>query len=335
MVTTSRKKQSKTAVTTDPIAENPEKPDFIDELEVHMRTRFAKQVKDFERAGECQVRVIGMRSPVDSLRQPGLLFNYCLPAKGTQELDPNRFRQWVFKLDLPEVTDIRQLEIHFESLISRLPGIRQTLIALHESLGQITTSTKQDAIAKLLEKHGEPLDDPSGMQFMLSPCYVLTVMYSRFSPRSKATTNGRIEQLIAGWVTDVERLKVTSGPKISRDFFATFDAVKSGCNVYKAGDGMQYVLLLTPNDNGESETFLLDCSVICALPTFDPKSRKEVDEIRWYCRLRTVVKKAVLGTDLSTFLFGVDSSYNPLGEQGKKDAITVVVAESIGSFDFT
>lgn len=333
------KSQTKKATQAAAVQEPAEVRDFIEELDIQMRSHFAKEVQAFESGGHCQMRIIGMRSPVDGIRRPGLLFNYCLPATPSPTNCPTRHPQWVFKIDLPDVADAKSLRKSMATLIPRLPQISETLMMLHESLGQITTTTKAEAFAKLIASHGEPLDDPSGMQFMLSPYSSLESWHVPFERRTNPMTDEPIEQWIADWVTDVERTKARCGPTINKQLFASFKVLDPSRNLYQGAGGEHYVIHPMPGNASDTNSFVLESSVICALPHFDSTRRTDVDDSEWFCKLRRVVSKAELGMNVGLFMFDVNGGHNPLGKHGKKVAAevaaTLAVAESLGDMDFT
>lgn len=306
---------------------------YIKALDAHMRAQFAADVNAFEWAGDCQIRVIGVHAIEGEHWAPGLLFNYRLPGGPAKEDGPHFFRQWAFRMDLPEVTSIDLFAPAMEKVTPRFPKIRQTLIDLHQTLGYIDSPYNEDAFESHIREEFAALTDPLGMQFLLCPVNGAVHQHMRLEQGTPPVTDGAMEDWIAEWCAYAEELKEFGAPKLTRKFLASLRRADADGNWFTSHGGR--MLLISPRlvQIRGGHALVLEMPMKHHLPMFDKQSRFQVTGCQWFSRGRLVVNARMLGMEPGYFMAAINAGTNPLLVQRSGEIELVTAAAGI-EFDF-
>jgi hypothetical protein len=285
---------------------------YVTKLDAHMRAQFATAIQAFEAGGHCQVRVIGLHPFEGELWAPGLLFNYRLPPGPVADDDPHYFRQWAFRLDLPQASSIDLFDSAMTAVLSRLPVIHDTLISLHQTLGYIDLGYKEEAFANHIVADYATLNDATGMQFLLCPFNGATHGHSRLEQGSPPVTAGTIEEWIADWCADAVRMKTNGSPPLTNEFLASLRLADTDGAWFSSHGGQAHFISPSLDQVRGVNVLVMASQVQHHLPLFDQDNRYQMTGHLWFSQGNRVVDAGMLGMEPGLFMTAINLGCNPL-----------------------
>ena len=302
---------------------------YIEALDAHMHAQFASAVGAFEDDGHCQIRVIGLHAYEGESWAPGLLMNCRLPSGPVPDDGPHYYRQWAFRMDLPDVTSIGLFPSDMAMLVPRLPKIRQTLIALHQTLGYIDNLYNEEAFESQIREDYPTLTDDSGLQFLLCPVNDATEDHTRMIP-TDPVTDGGMENWMLDWCVFAQHMKTQGEPVLTREFLASIQLADTDDNWFSAyGKEMRFIRPHLETLPG-GPVLVMEMQTNHYLPIFDMGSRFQERGGMWHRVGRKFADAGTLGMEPGLFMAGVNMGCNPLLVSARRDAEMVAAATGIG-----
>lgn len=295
---------------------------YIKDLDAHMRAQCESAVAAFEDGGHCQIRVIGVHAYEGEPWAPGLLMNYRLPGGPVPDDGPHYYRQWAFRLDLPDVTSVGLFPSAMATMIPRLPGIRQTLMSLHRTLGYIDAPFNEVAFEKQFQEEYTTLTDDSGLQFLLCPVNDATQEHMRLEHGTPSVTDGTMEEWISDWCVFAQQMKTQGEPALTREFLASIVLADTDGKWFSAHGGAMRFIRPHVEALPGGPVLVMEMQTKHHLPIFDMESRFQERGGIWHRVGRKFADAGTLGMEPGYFMAGVNMGCNPLAV-GRLDGVKV------------